>query len=289
MVKTLSKHTRVAEDDWQRIEEGPSNAESPPNRLLVAATMEAIDAPAWPRTKSEIYLLRSAMFAAQAIARDMEVAGQGDEIQEIARNISRVAPDLSPKTGIDRQGPGIPMTARPHFPDHSEKCSAAVEAGNALNLNRWTEVPELLATLYGIVDRLESLFPGRKFTPDGHLVGSIGDVIAAQMFGLGLLPGSSPDHDATAPDGRKVQIKLTQGTRGVALRAEPEHLLALRLAPDRSIHIVYNGNGSSPWFNAGRMQKNGQRQISLARLRALDASIADPDRLPCTATIELAR
>lgn len=64
--------------------------------------MEAIDAPAWPCTKSEIYLLRSAVFAAQAIARDMEVAGQGDEIQEIARNISRVAPELSPKTAIDR-------------------------------------------------------------------------------------------------------------------------------------------------------------------------------------------
>ena len=51
-----------------------------------------------------------------------------------------------------------------------------------VNPDHWTEVGELLASLYRIVERLEVLFPGRKFTPDGHLVGSIGEVIAARMF-----------------------------------------------------------------------------------------------------------
>ena len=44
------------------------------------------------------------------------------------------------------------------------------------------EVPRLIGRLYDIVDRLEELFPGRKFTPDGHLVGSIGEVIAALLL-----------------------------------------------------------------------------------------------------------
>jgi len=166
---------------------------------------------------------------------------------------------------------------------------AAAGAGDPAHPDSWTEIPELLAALYEIVDRLESLFPGRKFTPDGHLVGSVGEVIAAHMFGLRLLPGSSPGHDAETRDGRKVQIKLTQGTRGVALRAEPQHLLVLRLAQDRSIDIVYNGNGRSPWSNAGGVQKNGQRQISLARLRSLDAAVTDQNRLPLTKKISLAR
>ena len=109
------------------------------------------------------------------------------------------------------------------------------------------------------------------------------------MFGLTLLPSSSPDHDAEASDGRNVQIKLTQGTRGVGLRAEPEYLLVLRLAPDRSVEVVYNGKGRSPWSRAGNMQKNGQRHISLALLRAIGASVADSDRLPRTDTIDLAR
>ena len=157
-----------------------------------------------------------------------------------------------------------------------------------VNPDYWTEVGELLASLYRIVERLEVLFPGRKFTPDGHLVGSIGEVIAARMFGLELLPASAPDHDAITGDGRKVQIKFTQGTRGVALRAEPDQLLVLRLAPDRSLEVVYNGNGKSPWSQSGKMQKNGQRQISLARLRTIDRTVPERDRLSPCGVINLA-
>ena len=155
--------------------------------------------------------------------------------------------------------------------------------------DNWREVGELLASLYRIVDRLESIFPDRKFTPDGHLVGSIGEVIAARMFGLVLLPASAPDHDARAEDGRQVQIKFTQGTRAVALRAEPEHLLVLRLAPDRSLEVVYNGKGASPWYQSGKVQSNGQRPISLSRLRAINRGIPERDRLVPCGVINLAR
>ncbi len=127
-----------------------------------------------------------------------------------------------------------------------------VPSETPVNPDHWTEVGELLASLYRIVERLEVLFPGRKFTPDGHLVGSIGEVIAARMFGLELLSASAHDHDAITGDGRKVQIKFTQGTRGVALRAEPDYLLVLRLAPDRSLEVVYNGKGKSPWSQSGK-------------------------------------
>ena len=160
--------------------------------------------------------------------------------------------------------------------------------GTTSNPHHWTEVGDLIASLYRIVDRLEVLFPGRKFTPDGHLVGSIGEVIAARMFGLELLPASAPDHDAIARDGRRVQIKFTQGLRGVALRAEPDQLLVLCLDRDRSLEVVYNGQGSFPWSQSGRMQKNGQRQISLARLRAINRDVPERDRLPPSAMIDLA-
>ena len=108
------------------------------------------------------------------------------------------------------------------------------------------------------------------------------------MFDLDLLPGSSPNHDAVAADGRKVQIKLTQGTGGVALRAEPDYLLVLRFAPDRSLEVVYNGTGRAPWAQSGRKQSNGQRQISLAWLRAIDCAVPQQDRLLPRAMIDLA-
>ena len=89
-------------------------------------------------------------------------------------------------------------------------------------------IPSLVRRLYNVVAELETLFPGRKFTLDGHLVGSIGEVLAAHYYGLTLLPSSAPVHDAIASDGRMVQVKATQA-KTVALRAEPEHLLVLNL------------------------------------------------------------
>ncbi len=86
------------------------------------------------------------------------------------------------------------------------------------------EIPRLVAELYQIVGHLESYFPGRRFTPDGHLVGSLGEVLAAYHYDLELLPASTETHDAVARDGTMVQIKATQG-RSVGIRSEPQHLL----------------------------------------------------------------
>ncbi len=90
----------------------------------------------------------------------------------------------------------------------------------------WAKVERYLEDLYTASEGLEALFPGRKFTLDGHLVGSIGEVVAAYVFDLDLNPASTLGHDAKATDGRAVEIKFTQGT-GVAIRHEPEHLIVL--------------------------------------------------------------
>jgi len=140
------------------------------------------------------------------------------------------------------------------------------------------QVPELVRQLCGLVDQLEELFPGRKFTLDGHLVGSIGEVLAANRYGLELLPASAPTHDARASDGRLVQIKITQA-KSVALRSAPEHLIVLHLARDGSTTEVYDGPGEPAWNGAGKMQSNGQRQISLRRLQTLMVDAPTTQRL----------
>lgn len=142
----------------------------------------------------------------------------------------------------------------------------------------WKEVRELLESLYRATDRLEVLFPGRKFTLDGHLVGSIGEVLAAYMFDLDLLRGSNRGHDAMTADGRNVEIKFTQGD-SVAIRYEPEQLLVFQRKKGSELRVVYNGSGALAWKHAGEMQRNGQRPISLHTLRKLNEFIQDGDRL----------
>ena len=61
-------------------------------------------------------------------------------------------------------------------------------------------VAEKIKALYAISRELEQLFPGRHYTPDGHMVGSIGEALAASCYGLELFTAGAETHDAKAPD-----------------------------------------------------------------------------------------
>jgi hypothetical protein len=128
-------------------------------------------------------------------------------------------------------------------------------------------LPEPVTAIYRAVAELEARYPGRKFTPDGHLIGSIGEVVAAEALGLTLYPMSQPGHDAYDANG-DVQIKMTGGGH-VGMYSTSNRLVVLRVVSPEAAEIVYDGPGDIAWNSAGRMGKNGQRVISLSRLRAL--------------------
>lgn len=140
-------------------------------------------------------------------------------------------------------------------------------------------VPQVVKKLCGLVAELEQVFPGRRFTLDGHLVGSIGEALAAERYNLTLLPTGVETHDARAADGRLVQIKTTQ-RRSIGLSSVPDYLLVLALNEVGSITEVYNGPGGPAWTAAGTQQKNGQRQIGVAKLESLMQVVRHEDRIP---------
>ena len=93
MARTLQKNIRVMPEQWNRIENAARERDVSANRLVVELALEALDHRKWPRTELEIQLLRSSMFTAQAIARDMIAAGREEEVEEIRRKISEAAPE----------------------------------------------------------------------------------------------------------------------------------------------------------------------------------------------------
>jgi hypothetical protein len=113
--------------------------------------------------------------------------------------------------------------------------------------NRERQAKKLIATIYDAVNRLGKLFPGRHFTPDGIMVGSLGEVLAEIKYNIRLLPPNTPKHDAQelATD-RFVQIRTNQGDTA-PLREKPDHFLALKLLRDGTIKEIYNGSGSQAW------------------------------------------
>ncbi len=85
---------------------------------------------------------------------------------------------------------------------------------------------------------LNKLFPDRPFTPDGHLVGSIGEVIAADTYDLTLEKCSNAGFDAKTQTLRTVEIKLTGGD-SVSVSSDcnpPEFLIVFEVECEDWIH-----------------------------------------------------
>lgn len=132
-------------------------------------------------------------------------------------------------------------------------------------------------SLIGIVSELESEFPGRHFTLDGHLVGSIGEVMAAYYYGIELYKASSERHDGIVDD-REVQIKITQQD-DIVINAEPDYLLVLYLTRKGDVYEVYNGPGKEPWNSASKRDSHNNRHMRVNKLMELDAVVKDENRI----------
>ena len=131
--------------------------------------------------------------------------------------------------------------------------------------------------LVRIVKHLEEAFPERHFTLDGHLVGSIGEVLAAYYYGVELYPASAPKHDGCV-DGKEVQIKITQRDV-VLLGEEPKYLLVLYLANTGVAFEVYNGPGKRVWDSVEHADKRGYKHLRVNKLMELDATVKEDERI----------
>jgi hypothetical protein len=142
----------------------------------------------------------------------------------------------------------------------------------------------LVGELFRLTDELQKM-TSQPFTPDGHLVGSLGEVFAASAYELELEPPSTKACDARDKNGKRCEIKATFGNR-VAFRrhnadCEPHYCLVLRLKKDADFDEIYNGPMRLilDKLEARALPSNGQLQISLAQLQVLNAQVHDEDRL----------
>lgn len=139
----------------------------------------------------------------------------------------------------------------------------------------------LLKQLYATVSEMETMFPGRHFTSDGHMVGSLGECLVADAYNLELKTASNKGYDAITESGVEVEIKATQSS-SVAFRSQPQHAIVIKILRDGTFEEIYNGPGALVWeqFNGKRLPSNGQFQVSLNKLRQLNQRVAQADRVP---------
>lgn len=139
----------------------------------------------------------------------------------------------------------------------------------------------LVKQLYTTVHELEAMFPGRHFTPDGHMVGSLGECLVADAYNLELKQASNKGYDAVTKHGLEVEIKATQ-SNCVAFRSQPPHTIIIKILRDGTFEEIYNGPGALVWeqFKSKRLPSNGQFQVSLKKLRQLNQNVAQAYRVP---------
>lgn len=156
-------------------------------------------------------------------------------------------------------------------------------------MNAMDMIKDSLTELLEIVNRLENDFAkhNRKFTIDGHLIGSIGEVLVAEAYDLELAENSTPVFDAwtkTEPQ-KTVQIKATQIDRvSFSSKREndtvPDYVIVIKISHTGGWEPIYNGPGKLVYDNLGKAQNNGQSQISLAKLRRLMKGMTKKNQLP---------
>jgi len=131
--------------------------------------------------------------------------------------------------------------------------------------------PLIIQEIYALVKELEEMFPGRRFTPDGYMVGSIGEALAKHHLGVNLFPTNTYRVDGEW-NGQPVQIKTTQGSDTYLKKPDKNDLLlVLKLHKDGSHSVVYFNSAPRVWKSRKhiKMAKNGEKMISLLQLENL--------------------
>jgi len=120
----------------------------------------------------------------------------------------------------------------------------------------------------------------RKFTPDGRMVGDIGEVIAERFYGVELYKEGANHWDGKCKN-RNVQIKTT-GRNETYLRKPPEEgfgnglLMVFQINKLNGKHeLIYSGKIQKVWDYLGGSGK--ERTISLDRLKTLQKSVNERD------------
>lgn len=140
-----------------------------------------------------------------------------------------------------------------------------------------------LKGLFEAVSMQQKAYPGKPFTPDGRLVGDIGEVVASLAYGLTLNEGLTKHHDAVTDDGRNVQIKTTFGTSlTFPVHHVPDYYLGIRMNRDGTFEEIYNGPGHliQVQLAARKATKTGLHGALMPMLKRINKSVPESERIP---------
>jgi len=145
------------------------------------------------------------------------------------------------------------------------------------------KIDEAVRAMLRIVAELRRTHPQKRFTLDGRLVGDLGEILAEQIYALRLHDTLTAHHDATADDGRMVQIKATmQSSLTFPADHIPHYYIGLKIDENGNAQELYNGPGALVWeqIKHRRTPKNNLHSVSIPILSRVNGLVSKGDRIP---------
>ncbi|HUX22487.1 MAG TPA: hypothetical protein VMW69_14710 [Spirochaetia bacterium] len=135
--------------------------------------------------------------------------------------------------------------------------------------------------IFAGIKELKEIFPAKKFTIDGRLVGDIGEVLAETYYDLSLYDKILPYHDGETSDGCKVQIKATFKD-SLTFSHVPDYYLGLEFFADGTYEEIFNGPGRVILDFYQHRKGIGTVLLSfpISVLKKLSDSVPDSERIP---------
>lgn len=143
-------------------------------------------------------------------------------------------------------------------------------------MDQLDKLKSAIVDLYLAVKKMNAAFPDKPFTPDGRMVGDIGEAIGAIKYGVILDKKLRKHWDGyridAIEDKREVQIKTTQ--KDETYLKKPPHdgdLLVFRISENGDWECCYDGEIMKVWNSLSKQNADstGAKIIKLRKLKKL--------------------
>ena len=115
MPGTISKHIRIDEELWKRLEAAAGEEGVSANRLLAELAERWLESREWPQSEVQVRVARASLFTAQAVALDMIAAGRKNEVDQILDYVATIVPGVGPEPLAE--GEAVSQNRRPDRQD----------------------------------------------------------------------------------------------------------------------------------------------------------------------------
>ena len=142
------------------------------------------------------------------------------------------------------------------------------------------EFKRKIAEIYKIANELGRAFNIDRCTPDGHLLGAIGQIAEKIAFNLEFARQEEEHNCVWSAGGKIINVQVRCSARGsIAIRKEPENLIALEIVETGKIRLLFNGPGKYVWCKIEH-QKSNQKTVSSRILREAQQDVSATDQIP---------